>query len=458
MGMRLGDFGALLRRNVRVQTTQLARVLRGVPLFRDLPDRDLADIWRRLVEVRLGAGAMVCSRGEPGGRFYVVKEGEAEVSLGLGPGGLSIRRLGAGDFFGEMALLTDDPRSADVTVVQDTVLWALDREDFEVLTHRSPSLLRALNRALCRRLAQATLALEERQTEMDAGGSADTVGGLRFGSYSAIEQIGAGGMGVVYSAVHRQNGTAAAVKILPPAWGDVPELQLRLRREAEVLHRLCHPNVIHVLEMGEVEQRFGGGCYLAMEWLPHSLDRVLRVSGADGVPVEQALALVQGIAEGLHAVHAAGLVHRDVKTSNILLRADGTPALIDFGLVGSTSQAGRASRLTPDNVIVATAAYASPEQVRGEVVDARSDLYSLGVVFYELLTGALPFAEYDPLATLQAHCQQAPPPLPVAMPPEVCTITERLLAKQPEDRYPSAAHLVQTLARLTGMPPLALTT
>ena len=363
------------RRGQARQRARLAHALRAVPFFRDLPAAELTAIWDCLLEVQAPAGAVLCRRGEPGDRFYVVQAGELEARLGLGPQGVALRRLGPGDVVGEMALLTGQPRSADVVALTDAVLWALTRADFEAFTATSVPLLRALNRALVDRLLLNTLLLEER----DYGPGA-VVAGLRFGPYRAVEQIGAGGMGAVFSAVHAASEEAAAVKVLPVAWGADPELRARLEREAEALRRIDHPNVVTVLEVGEVEARSGGGTYLAMEYLPHALDRVLRARYPEPLPRPSALALARGIAAGLGAVHAAGLVHRDVKPSNVLLRQDGTPVLIDFGLVTVLAEVARERRLTAPNVIPGSADYMSPEQVAGSPLDGRSDLYSLGIV------------------------------------------------------------------------------
>src|SRR5919199_4286451 len=138
----------LLHPGRRAQEARLAHALRSVPLLRELPAADLVAIWRCLQEVRVPAGTVLCHRGEPGDRFYMIQAGTLEARLGLGPSGVPIRRLGPGDFVGEMALLTGAPRSADVVVVEDAVLWSLERADFDAVMARSPSLARALNRQL----------------------------------------------------------------------------------------------------------------------------------------------------------------------------------------------------------------------------------------------------------------------------------------------------------------------
>jgi CRP-like cAMP-binding protein len=140
----------------------LARELRRVPLFGDLPQGDALAVFDALSEVEAGAGTVVCRRGEPGDCAYIVEEGAVEARIGLGPDGVTLRRLGPGDVFGEMSLLTGEPRSADNVVVADAVLWVLDRADFQALIARSVPLLRALTRTLAERMAQNAERLEGR--------------------------------------------------------------------------------------------------------------------------------------------------------------------------------------------------------------------------------------------------------------------------------------------------------
>jgi serine/threonine-protein kinase len=207
-----------------------------------------------------------------------------------------------------------------------------------------------------------------------------------------------------------------------------------------------HPHVVEVLDVGEVDARLGGGYFLAMEWLPHALDRILRAEYPAPLLPSQALRLAQQIAEGLEAVHAAGFVHRDVKPSNIMLRADGTPVLTDFGLAGVTAERAADERLTATNVFMGTADYLAPEVVQGKDVTPGSDLYALGVVLYELLAGHVPFAGRAPLEVLRAHVQEEPPPLPADVPDAARAVVERALRKCPEARYASAAEMAHALA------------
>ncbi|HET6315393.1 MAG TPA: protein kinase, partial [Chloroflexota bacterium] len=419
----------------------LAHPLRDVPLFRDVPVADLVAIWRCLSEERLPAGSVVCQRGEPGDRFYIVQSGQVEVRLGLGPDGITIRHLRPGDWFGELALLTGEPRSADCVAVEDLVLWELKKSDFDQLTTHSVPLMRALNQALCSLVSKMTVQLEEARH-----GGTPGISGMRFGPYRVVEQLGAGGMAAVYSCVHIETETAAAVKVLPMVWGKAPELRERLAREAAILSQLRHHNVVDVLDVGQVDETYGGGTYLAMEWLPNALDRVLRAHYPEPLTTVTSLRLAQGVAEGLDAVHHQGVVHRDVKASNVLLRTDGTPVLTDFGLATARATAMQLNKLTPENVILGTADYIAPEQVNGEPLDGRCDVYSLGVVLYEMLAGYVPFAGREPIDTLRAHLDEAPPPLPAQVPPAARAIVEQAMHKRREDRFASAGVMASAIS------------
>lgn len=431
-----------LRSGHQWESAQLAHVLRGIPLFRDVPSKDLDALWRHLEEVREPAGTVICKYGDPGDRFYIVQAGTVEVRVGTGQSVATLSRLTAGDYFGEMALLTGATRSADVVAVENVTLWALDRAAFDSILAGSVPLLRALCATLSARLASTLQRLREHEGERNRGPS-----GMRFGPYRVVEQIGAGGMAVVYSAVQDDSENAVALKVLPASWGTATAFRERLQREAAMLQRISHPGVIKVIGVGEAAPRLGGGFYIAMEWLPHALDRVLRAQFPEPLPVMTALRIVARVADALATVHAAGLVHRDVKPSNILMRADGSPVLTDFGLATALADVLRVERLTAPNAIVGTADYLSPEQIDGKPLDGRTDVFALGVVLYEMLAGLVPYAGRDPVEILSAQRDESPPPLPEAVPPAARDIVDHALRKNPEQRFRSAEHMARATTK-----------
>jgi protein kinase-like protein/cyclic nucleotide-binding protein len=426
------------------QNAKLAHSLRQVDLFRDAPPDDLVALWQRLTVLQYSAGAVICQRGQVGDAMYIVQAGSVEVRLGIGPDGTALYRLGPGDCFGEMALVMREPRSADVVALEDTRAWRLDRTDFDNVLNQSVPLLRALSESMARRLAMATSVIDQARF----GGAQPGPAGLRFGPYRVVAQLGAGGMSVVYSAVRDHDGLAVALKVLPASWGAAAELRARLEREASILQQLHHPGIVQVLDIGTVSDRLGGGTYIAMEWLPDALDRVLRAQYPRTLEVDSAVRIASGVADALAAVHAQGLVHRDVKPSNILLRASGEPVLTDFGLAAALVEQMSNRRLTPPDTLVGTADYLAPEAIAGGPLDGRADVYSLGVLLYEMLAGYVPFAGREPFQTLRAHLEQEVPALPAHLPESLRTVVSRALEKDPLSRFASAAEFRDTLGKV----------
>jgi TolB-like protein/predicted Ser/Thr protein kinase len=259
--------------------------------------------------------------------------------------------------------------------------------------------------------------------------------GTRLGPYEVVARLGAGGMGEVYKATDTRLGRTVAVKV------SRDEFSERFEREARAVAALNHPNICQLYDVGPN--------YLVMEFV-------------DGTPVQpgdraRLLDLASQIAEALVAAHAAGIVHRDLKPDNILVTRDGRVKVLDFGLATGAYSVGASDDLatqaaTAVGTTVGTVAYMSPEQARGEMVDARSDLWSLGVVLYELATGVRPFRGATAAVVFEAILNQAPPALPDSgghVPSGLSPIVVRLLEKDRKLRYQSAADLRADLARLT---------
>ena len=265
--------------------------------------------------------------------------------------------------------------------------------------------------------------------------------GTVIGGYVVREQLGAGGMGSVYLVRHPTLPRDVALKVLHAGLSATPAMRARFEREAELLSRLSHPNVVDVLDRGQQ----GDLLWMAMQYVPGpDLATLLERSGA--LPPERALDIVAAIGNALDHAHACGLLHRDVKPANILLATmpggGERVMLTDFG-IGRDMTAS--SALTRAGEVVASFAYASPEQVSGAAVDARADVYSLGAVLFELLTGRRAF-DADSLPALLYAVVHAPPPDVRAvrpdLPPAISGVLARALAKDPADRFGSCAELV----------------
>ena len=262
--------------------------------------------------------------------------------------------------------------------------------------------------------------------------------GTRLGHYRIVSLLGRGGMAEVYRAEDERLGREVALKVLPPEFAWDPERVERFEREVRAGAKLNHANIVTVYEFGQ-----GSGQHFYTMALMTGGDLKTRIRGnPNGMPVAEARAVAAAVARALDYAHRHGFVHRDVKPENILFDEDGTPQLTDFGIARAMA-AG--TRMTATGMSIGSPHYMSPEQARGLEVDGRSDLYSLGVVLYEMLTGRLPFDAGDTLAVAYAHVNDPVPELPRELTPWQPVI-ERLLAKSPEDRYASAGELAAVLA------------
>lgn len=276
------------------------------------------------------------------------------------------------------------------------------------------------------------------------------------GKYDVQTLIGQGGMGIVYRGFDVMLQRVVAVKVLAPQLTVDPVFVQRFQQEAVTSANLRHPNIATIYDVGaQATGRMEESLYyIVMEYLEGAtLDQWLIHNGP--LSPSEAAPVVSQVAAALTHAHARGVVHRDVKPSNIMLSPDGHATLMDFGLV----RAGEGTGLTRSGLVVGTPEYMAPEQALGEAVDGRTDVYSFGVVLYKALSGQVPFARSTPLATAHAHVYEAPPPLRQIrpdLPKALEAVVMRALAKQPAERYQQANQLAADFALVvTGKAPLA---
>jgi eukaryotic-like serine/threonine-protein kinase len=264
------------------------------------------------------------------------------------------------------------------------------------------------------------------------------------GRYKLTDHVAAGGMGEVWRGQDEVLARTVAVKIMLPSLVAEPGFVERFRDEARTMATISHPGVVNVYDYGADQ----GLTYLVMEYvegdaLSKTLARVGRLTPG------RTMSLIAQAADALQAAHDKGIVHRDVKPANLLVRPNGTLVLTDFGIARS----GAGSNLTAVGAVLGTASYISPEQASGHVATPASDVYALGVVAYQCLAGRRPFEGGSPIEIALQHIDGTPPPLPPDIPAPVRAVVERCIAKQPAQRWPSAASLAAA-ARLaaTGQP------
>jgi serine/threonine-protein kinase len=272
------------------------------------------------------------------------------------------------------------------------------------------------------------------------------------GQFQILQKIGSGGMGAVYKAVQPAMNRMVAVKILHQKLANRKDLVSRFRREARAMSHLNHPNTVRVYLFGELED---GSLYIVMEYLEgRNLNQIVRKEGP--MEADRAIPILVQACGALEEAHLQGIIHRDLKPENIFLSTNGGlkdyAKVLDFGLAKVTERELRPGSvmLTQQGMVFGTPEFMSPEQAQGLTLDARSDVYSLAVILFELMTGKLPFEAKTPMEFIQQHIVGTPIHLDVRVPervfpPGLGDVIARALAKRPEDRYASAADFASAL-------------
>lgn len=281
---------------------------------------------------------------------------------------------------------------------------------------------------------------------------------LLNGQFRILQKIGTGGMGSVYRAAQPAMNREVAIKILHPKLAGRKDLTSRFRREARAMSQLTHPNTVRVFMYGELDE--DGSLYIVMEMLEgRNLNQRVRREGP--MPTSRAIPILVQVCGALQEAHEMGIVHRDLKPENIFLSKQGGiadfPKVLDFGLAKVTERQMQPGSviLTQEGMVFGTPEFMSPEQAQGRTLDARSDIYSLAVILYEVLTGKLPFDAKTPMEYIQKHVTEAIIPLSqrrpeLNLPVELDAVLEKALAKNPEERFQSAAEFADALRPFGG--------
>ena len=278
----------------------------------------------------------------------------------------------------------------------------------------------------------------------------ELVGQVLSGRFEVTEHIASGGMGSVFKAIQRPLNRVVAIKVMDHVEDHAEEFQRRFFLEASLCARLSHPNIVRIFDYGCHEDTL---FFMAMEYLEgQTLKQVLEAAGP--LPPRQAIGFIKQVASALVEAHGSNLVHRDLKPSNLFVTTDGLGVqhakILDFGVVKQTTEDHNVTQM---GLTLGSPWYMSPEQIQDGEIDGRSDLYSLGVVLYQLLTSKLPFVATDPIQVLMKHLQQVPPPMvdlnpSVAIPAPLEGLVFKMLKKSPDDRFPNARELIHALDRL----------
>jgi serine/threonine-protein kinase len=275
--------------------------------------------------------------------------------------------------------------------------------------------------------------------------------------FRIVDHLGSGGMATVFRAQHVRSAQTFAIKILHRELSSHPEMSARFQREVLAARTVQHPNVVSAMDYGRLDD---GSLYLVLEYIQGE-DLVTRLHRSGPLPQPIAIKIALQVADALVVAHGAGVVHRDLKPDNIMLiQRDGDSEfvkVVDFGIAKLALPGGGGQALTALGSVFGTPEYMAPEQARGAVVDHRADLYTLGIVLYEMLLGRTPFAADDPTEILIAQITKAAPPLPDWVDRELAELMQQLLAKDAEQRVQTAAEVAHRLRAIVtrlapGMP------
>jgi len=274
--------------------------------------------------------------------------------------------------------------------------------------------------------------------------------GAQLGAYRVEGLLATGGMGEVYRGHDERLGRDVAIKIVAEGLASEDKELERFQREARTLASLSHPNILNIFDFGEHD----GVCYAVMELLRGENLRERMAKRA--LPWRTATAVAVAVARGLAAAHAAGIVHRDLKPENVFLLADGGVKVLDFGLAHRNPPPGEGKPPAAEETLVGTALYMSPEQICGEPTDPRTDIFGLGVLLYEMLTGTRPFGRLTVGETMSAILHADPPPMKafgVNVPPALERVVRRCLEKDRDKRVQAAYDLAFELSEIISSPP-----
>lgn len=384
--------------------------LMNASFFQAISDQGVCLLLNALKKEEFRAGERIIAQGGPGECLFIIQEGTCIVHVEKNGTSNRVAQLKRGDVIGEMAVLTGEPRTAHVDAETDMLLWRLDSGDFEDLTARTPELRLFLTEIMTGRF----------------DGSLH-VGDRTIGKYVLTSKIDKGGWGIVYRGMHKTLKMPVAVKMMKHDMAMEPAFLETFRKEAEIIARMSHPNIVSVYDIEEIYRTV----FIIMEYLDgKSLKDHLRKAGA--LTAGRSADILVQVCDGLACAHGQDIVHRDVKPANIFLLEGGRVKLLDFGLACASG--------TEDMNISGTVHYASPEQIEGWPVDVRSDIYSMGVMGFEMVTGSKPYPERSLAEIMDLHCSRDlpdPASLVPGLPGSLRDFIMTCARCKPEERYQS---------------------
>lgn len=387
-----------------------------------IPEDDKFFLLDCMSRKNVKTGTRLISRGEIGEAMFLIQKGSCSVKMERDGKRHQVARLGRGDVVGEMAILTDESRNADVDAESDLVLWELSRNAFEKVSAKHTDLRIFLTELLAHRFE-----------------SVPSDAGRTIGKYILKHEIGRGGWSIVYNCTHKLIERPAAVKMLRHDMALEPVFLKAFREEADIIASMNHRNIVQIYDIEEKYQTV----FIVMELLEgQSLERLLKRAGK--IESSRAVDFLIQICAGLGYSHRKKVIHRDVKPANIFVLPNDRIKILDFGL--SCAPGAETSRFK------GTPSYAPAEQIRGVSVDARSDIYSMGILAYEMVTGQIPYPDEDLADSMETRCKQEIHD-PAELVPNLQEGIRKFIVKacriNPEQRYQNMKEAQETLQSLS---------
>ncbi len=393
--------------------------VKQTPLFDAIPPEARLKLFRSIKRKAVKAGERFIHQGEEGDSFYVIRSGTCAVNLEKDGAVHPVAILGPGHAVGEMAILTGESRNAHVDARTDMDLWCLGRDEFEDICSEHQEIRHFLTGILTNRLDRSRLTADR-----------------PIGKYMITEVLGRGGGSIVYKGVHATLDMPVAIKMLKHKLAMDARFLEQFQGEARTIANLNHENIVKVYDVEQLYRTV----FIVMEYLEgRTVERIISQTGR--LPLSKALDILIQVAAGLGYAHESGIVHRDVKPANIFIQSNDKAKILDFGLAGSPG-------VSDSRIIEATPYYVPPERIKCAAVDARSDIYSLGITAFRMVTGEYPFPDDDVAKLLQMHLKDPlPDPRYLAndLPDDFCAFIAKATRKNPADRFQSAAEIIEHL-------------